>query len=44
MTELETVYTLDEMLKLYAIYRMRQDIEAGQAEETKSNMNRHDRG
>ena len=40
MTELETVYTLDEMLKLYSIYRMRQDIEAGQSEEMKAKMER----
>lgn len=32
-TELESVYTLDEALKLYALYRMEQDIERGQAEE-----------
>lgn len=31
--ELESVYTLDEALKLYALYRMEQDIERGQAEE-----------
>ena len=31
--ELETVYTLDEALKLYALYRMDQDIERGQMEE-----------
>lgn len=31
--ELETVYTLDEALKLYALYRMDQDIERGRAEE-----------
>lgn len=31
--ELETVYTLDEALKLYALYRMDQDIERGKAEE-----------
>jgi len=27
--ELETVYTLDEALKLYALYNMEQDIERG---------------
>jgi len=32
-SELETVYTLDEALKLYALYRMDQDIERGHAEE-----------
>ena len=31
--ELETVYTLDEALKLYAFYRMDQDIEKARAEE-----------
>lgn len=34
--ELETVYTLDEALKLYALYCMDQDIERGQAEELKN--------
>ena len=32
-TELETVYTLDEALKLYALYQMDKDIERAQAEE-----------
>lgn len=32
-TELETVYTLDEALKLYALHRMDQDIERARAEE-----------
>ncbi|MBR3972997.1 MAG: hypothetical protein IKJ99_03455 [Oscillospiraceae bacterium] len=32
-TELETIYTLDEALKLYALFRMDQDIERMQAEE-----------
>lgn len=32
-SELETVYTLDEALKLYALYRMDMDIERGQAED-----------
>lgn len=31
--ELETVYTLDEALKLYALYTMEQDIEKAQIEE-----------
>ena len=35
--ELETVYSLDEALKLYALYRMDQDIERFQAEEIKKN-------
>ncbi len=34
--ELETVYTLDEALKLYALYCMDMDIERGQAEELKN--------
>ena len=34
-TELETVYTLDEALKLYALMKMEQDIESAQAEEMK---------
>jgi len=33
--ELETVYTLDEALKLYALYSMDCDIERGHAEELK---------
>lgn len=33
--ELETVYTLDEALKLYALYCMDMDIEMGRAEELK---------
>lgn len=35
-TELESVYTLDEALKLYALYRMDQDIERIQADELKN--------
>ena len=31
--ELETCYTLDEALKLYALWRMAQDIEAVKADE-----------
>ena len=31
--ELETCYTLDEALKLYALWRMTQDIEAIKADE-----------
>ena len=34
-SELETFYTLDEALKLYALWRMAQDIEAGKAYELK---------
>lgn len=33
MTELQEVYTLDEMLKLYALYEMQLDIEHGRAAE-----------
>lgn len=31
--ELETCYTLDEALKLFALYQMDKDIERGQAKE-----------
>ena len=34
--ELESAYTLDEALKLYALYRMECDIEASQAKEIKN--------
>ena len=33
MYELQNVYTLDEALKLYALYEMELDIERGKAEE-----------
>lgn len=33
MYELKNVYTLDEALKLYALYEMQTDIENGKAEE-----------
>ena len=33
MTELQEVYTLDEMLKLYALYEMQLDIEKGKSDE-----------
>lgn len=33
MYELKNNYTLDEALKLYALYRAEQDIEAGRAED-----------
>lgn len=33
MYELKTCYTLDEALKLYALYRMDQDVEAGRIDE-----------
>ena len=35
--ELETCYTLDEALKLYALWRMSQDIEAARAYEIEKN-------
>lgn len=33
MYELQEVYTLDEALKLYALYEMELDIEKGRADE-----------
>lgn len=33
MYELQNIYTLDEALKLYALYEMELDIEKGRAEE-----------
>lgn len=33
MQELKEVYTLDEALKLYALYEMEMDIEKGRAHE-----------
>ena len=38
--ELETVYTLDEALKLYALYRMDQDIERFHSDELKAQADR----
>ena len=38
--ELEEYYTLDEALKLYALFRMDQDIQAGEAEEMRSKTHR----
>ena len=35
MYELQNVYTLDESLKLYALYRMELDIEKGRADDLK---------
>ena len=35
-SELEESYTLDEALKLYALWRMSQDIEAAHADELKN--------
>ena len=39
-SELEEYYTLDEALKLFALHRMKQDIEAYHADELKKNANR----
>ena len=36
MTELKESYTLDEALKLYALYTMDKDIEKAQADELKA--------
>jgi hypothetical protein len=38
--ELETCYTLDEALKLFALYRMDQDIQAAGIEESRAQMDR----
>lgn len=38
--ELETCYTLDEALKLFALYRMEQDIQAGEMKESQAKMDR----
>lgn len=40
MWELKTVYTLDEMLKLYALHRMEVDIENGRAAEISKGVDR----
>lgn len=39
MSELKSCYTLDEALKLYALYRMEQDVEAGRANEIAKGVN-----
>jgi len=39
-SELEDAYTLDEALKLYALWRMSQDIEAAHADEMKTKVKR----
>ena len=36
MTELKEVYTLDEALKLYALYQMDNDVEAGRLNELRA--------
>ena len=38
--ELETCYTLDEALKLYALHCMEQDIEAGRARDAANDRRR----
>jgi len=38
MYELKNVYTLDEALKLYALYEMDKDIEKMQADELKGGL------
>jgi hypothetical protein len=42
-SELEEAYTLDEALKLYALWRMSQDIEAAQADDLKNKINKKGR-
>ena len=38
--ELDNCYTLDEALKLYALYRMEQDIQAAESEEMRQQAER----
>lgn len=40
MYELKNVYTLDEALKLYALYDMERDVEAGRAEDLAKGVNK----
>lgn len=40
MYELKTVYTLDEALKLFALYRMDQDVEKGMADKARAEASR----
>ena len=42
-SELEDAYTLDEALKLYALWRMTKDIEAAQAKEMTNRVKRKGR-
>ena len=42
MTELKEIITLDEFLKLYALYRMGKDIEAAQIEEARQEAEQDD--
>ena len=41
MYELKNVYTLDEALKLYALYQMETDIERGRAEDMEREVRRN---
>lgn len=40
MWELKNCYTLDEALKLYALFRMEQDVESGRAEDIEKGVER----
>lgn len=40
MDELKSVYTLDEALKLYALYEMDRDVESGIHEDSKAEIGR----
>ena len=40
MWELKNCYTLDEALKLYALYRMEKDVEAGRVEDMAKEVSR----
>ena len=40
MHEMKNDYTLDEMLKQYALYQMNQDIQAGMTDEMKRKVER----
>lgn len=41
MYEMKNVYTLDEMLKLWALYEMECDIERGRANDLEKKVNRN---
>ena len=40
MFEMKNVYSLDEMLKLWALYDMERDIERGRADDLEKKVNR----
>ena len=42
MYELKEVYSLDEALKLYAVYRMQIDVQNGRIKDMEQEENRHD--